>query len=135
MQSSINILIWGIIRILFSQLYVGYVKSLVYCVKQRKKMLCLSFTTVPQYTFYYEQICYEVHKYQSILSCWEKAFQKNMVLVIGFRLFGEAGLASFSFIGNIDSYFEDKVKLPVCCSLTLFNWIIDTHTPGPTGWL
>ena len=56
-QSSINIFIGGIIQILFSQFYVGYVKSLVHCVKQEKKK---SSTAVPQYTFYYEQICYDV---------------------------------------------------------------------------
>ena len=62
---------------------------------------------------------------------------QSSINIFIFRWFGEAVLASFSFIGHKDSYFEDKVKLPVCSSLTLWSFIVGTHTLGPTGrlWL
>lgn len=52
-------------------------------------------------------------------------------LFLSVWLSGGPTFTSFTFIvHNQDSYFEDKLKLPVCFSLTLSSLTLGTHTPG-----
>lgn len=114
-------------------------KSLVYCVKQQEQMLFLSSTTAPQSSFYLVRICYLFWYIISANSIMlGKGISEKYGIVCSFQII-RRGWFSIVFIYRTqkDSYFEDKVKHPVCCSLTVLSSTVGTHTPGPTGrlWL